>query len=146
MECKEVHNDLIFFIEGNIDDKRSAEIKEHLEACHECADFADKLRASLDVIEAEKKVSENNDFADRIMAELNSRERKQKTYSLRILRYAAAAAVIIFGVFTGINIARMSSGYGENGLAGMSEEMYYLNDLYQEPIEGFFLIKYEDNE
>ena len=61
-----------------------------------------------------------------------------------IIKYAAAAAVIIFGVFTGINIAKVASGVYRTG--ELSDEEYYLNDMYQEPIESFFLIKYEDNE
>lgn len=146
MECRKVHNDLIFFLEGSLDEKNNANIKQHLETCKECSDFADMLRESLDVIEYEKKVSEDNDFAERIIAELSGKGRKHKTYSLSIFRYAAAAAIIIFGVFTGINIARLASGYDHNGLTEMSEETYYLNDMYQEPIESFFLINYEDYE
>ena len=146
MECSKVHNELIFFIEGNLDEKRSAEIKEHLADCRECSAFADMLRESLDVIEEEKSIPEDKGFADRIIAKIDSGERTQKPRTLNILRYAAAAAVIIFGVFTGMNIARLASGYQGNGSGEISEEVYYLNDMYQEPIESFFLLKYEDNE
>ncbi len=146
MECSKAHNDIIFYIEGSLDKKRSSAIKQHLDTCKNCSDFADKLRESLDVIEAEKKVSEDNDFADRVMAEVFVQGKKQNTYSLEILRYAAAAAIIIFGVFTGINIARLASGYDQEELTEMTDETYYLNDMYQEPIESFFLINYEDNE
>ena len=146
MECSKVHNDLIFYLEGSLDEKSNADIKHHLGTCKRCSDFADMLRESLDVIEYEKKVGEDNDFADRIIDELSGKRKKSKTYPLSILRYAAAAAIIIFGVFTGINIARLASGYDQNGLTEMSEETYYLNDMYQEPIESFFLINYEDYE
>jgi anti-sigma factor RsiW len=146
MECSKVHNDLIFFIEGNLDKKGSAEIEEHLAACQECLAFADMLRASLGVIEEEKNIPDDIGFADRIIAKVDFGERKQKTRTLSILRYVAAAAVIIFGVFTGMNIARLASGYQGDGTGEISEEVFYLNDMYQEPIESFFLLKYEDNE
>jgi anti-sigma factor RsiW len=146
MECSKIHNDLIFFIEGNLDEKISAEIEEHLTACRECSDFAAMLRASLGVIEEEKRIPEDQGFAEKIIAQVEPRERKQKSRSLNLIRYAAAAAVIILGVFTGMNIARLASGYHEKGMAELSEEAYYLNDMYQEPIKSFFLLKYEDNE
>ena len=146
MECSKIHNDLIFFIEGSLDERRSAEIEQHLASCRECSAFADMLRASLGVIEEERNIPVDQGFADRIIAEVDSRERKQKTRTLSILRYVAAAAVIIFGVFTGMNIARLASGYQDEAPAGIDEEAYYLNDMYQEPIESFFLLKYEDNE
>lgn len=146
MECSKIHNDLIFFIEGKLDKRRSAEIEEHLAACSECSAFADMLRASLGVIEEERIIPEDKGFADRIIAKVDFGERKQRTRTLSILRYVAAAAVIIFGVFTGMNIARLASAYQVEGPAEISEEAYYLNDMYQEPIESFFLLRYEDNE
>lgn len=146
MECSKIHNDLIFFIEGSLDERRSAEIEQHLASCKECSAFADMLRASLGVIEEERNIPVDQGFADRIIAKVDSRERKQKTRTLSILRYVAAAAVIIFGVFTGMNIARLASAYQDEVPAGIGEEAYYINDMYQEPIESFFLLKYEENE
>lgn len=146
MNCSEVHNDLIFFIEGSLDEKRSTEIKEHLSTCKKCSDFADYLRESLDIINEEKQVAGDSGFAERIISILDTGGKDKKTYSLRILKYAAAAAVIMLGVFTGINLGKVASGYNHNDGSAQSDELYYLNDLYQEPIESFFLIKYEDNE
>ena len=146
MECSKVHNDLIFFIEGTLREKRKAEIREHLDSCRDCSDFADMLRASLEVIEEEKLISEDSGFNEKVMARVNLGTGKKKSAAFTVIRYIAAAAVIIFGVFTGMNIARLASGYHDEGTTGISEEEYYLNDMYQEPIESFFLLKYEDNE
>lgn len=146
MDCSRVHKHLIFYIEGSLEADNFSAMEEHLRICNECSSFADMLRASLNVIEQEKKIIDDNDFTGKVMARINSGERVVNTYLVRIIRYAAAAAIVIIGVFTGINIAKVASGSGEYRTGELSDEEYYLNDMYQEPIESFFLLKNEDNE
>ena len=146
MECSKVHKDLIFYIEGNPDEEMSNNIREHLSTCKECSDFAAMLRNSLGIIERERQINEDHDFADRVIAAIPSGERTARILPISILRYVAAAAVIVFGVFTGINIARMTMVQDSNMRGELIDEAYYLNDMYHEPIESFFLLKYEDNE
>lgn len=146
MNCNQVHKHLIFYIEGSLDEVKSKSVEEHLRLCTNCAAFADMLRASLGVIEEEKKINEDNEFAGKVIGEMHSAKKAVGIPLFSIIKYAAAAAVIIFGVFTGINIAKVASGPGGYRTGELSDEEYYLNDMYQEPIESFFLIKYEDNE
>lgn len=145
MDCSKIHKDLIFYTEGSLDEKNRKAVEEHLLKCEDCSAFADMLKASLDIIAQEKMVDEDTAFADRVMEGMKKGEARTITLT-GILRYAAAAAVIILGVFSGVNIARISSVPSENKVSEFSEEVYYLNDMYQEPIESFFLLKYEDNE
>ncbi|MDZ7738865.1 MAG: zf-HC2 domain-containing protein [Bacteroidales bacterium] len=145
MDCSKIHKDLIFFIEGSLDEEKRKAVDEHLLICEDCSAFADMLKASLDVISQEKKVEEDKTFADRVIEGMKKEEAKTITLT-GILRYAAAAAIIILGVFSGINIAKVTTVPGENKVSEFSDEVYYLNDMYQEPIESFFLLKYEDNE
>lgn len=146
MECSKVHKDLIFYLEGNLDEEMSSDIREHLSTCSACSDFAAMLRDSLGIIERERQVNEDNDFADRVIAALPPGERTASILPISILRYVAAAAVIVFGVFTGINIAKMTMEQDSSMRGDLIDEAYYLNDMYHEPIESFFLLKYEDNE
>ncbi|MGM0529506.1 MAG: anti-sigma factor family protein [Bacteroidota bacterium] len=148
MNCSEVHRNLIFYLEGSLDEGVSKSVEEHLGLCGDCAAFADMMRKSLDVIEREKKITEteDKDFTDRVLKTFNSGKDTVNIPVYNILRYAAAAAVIVFGIFTGINIAKVASVPGEYGTGELSDEAYYLNDMYQEPIESFFLLKHEENE
>lgn len=137
---------MIFYIEGSLDNEKSKSVEEHLRLCSSCAAFADMLRGSLGVIEQEKKVDEDNDFAGKVIALMHSEKKSVSIPLFSILRYAAAAAVIILGVFTGINIAKVVSGSADFSTLEISDEEYYLYDMYQEPIESFFLVKYDENE
>ncbi|MGM0463553.1 MAG: anti-sigma factor family protein [Bacteroidota bacterium] len=145
MDCSEIHKDLIFYIEGSLAEEKRKSVEEHLLNCEDCSAFADMLKASLDTIGREKMVDEDTAFADRVIGGM--KKEKAKTITLTgILRYAAAAAVIILGVFSGVNIAKVTSVPSENEVSEFSDEIYYFNDMHQEPIESFFLLKYENNE
>ncbi|HCC70990.1 MAG TPA: hypothetical protein DEQ09_07565 [Bacteroidales bacterium] len=147
MDCEKVHKDLIFYIEGSLDEETMRSVEDHLSSCSSCAGFADMLRTSLDIIEKEKKIPEDREFTDKVIAGISEERKTGKVTPLvAILRYVAAAAVIIFGVFTGMNIAKVVSGTGDNVTGAMDDEVYIINDLYQEPIESFFLLKYKDDE
>lgn len=146
MDCSEVHKNLIFYLEGSLDEGLSLSVEEHLGLCSDCDAFADMMRKSLGTIEEEKNITEDKGFADSVLTALNSGKNTVNIPVLNILRYTAAAAVIVFGIFTGINIAKVAFESGEYVTGELSDEAYYLNDVYQEPIESFFLLKYEDNE
>jgi len=146
MDCNKVHKDLIFYLEGSLDERTTRSVEKHLDKCSDCAAFANMLRESLEVIEKEKNVHEDLHFADRVIAAMQEEKNETITIRLSVLRYIAAAAVIVFGVFTGINIARVVSGYDNDMAYDINNEAFYVNDMYQEPIESFFLLNYDDNE
>jgi len=137
---------LIFYLEGSLDDEKNKLLEEHLRICSDCAALADKLRLSLGVIEHEREVFEDNGFADKVLDRMHSEERPVSAPVLSIFKYAAAAAVIIFGVFTGINLGKVTTGSGDYSSNELSDEEYYLYDMYQEPIESFFLVNHDENE
>ena len=146
MDCSKVHKNLIFYIEGSLDKEASQSVKEHLDNCNDCSAFADMLQDSLGVIEEERIVHEDSQFTDRVIAGMQQVRGEAVTIRLTVLRYIAAAAVIVFGVFTGINIARVLSGYDNDMAFDINSEAYYVHDMHQEPIERFFLLNYDDNE
>ncbi len=146
MDCNRVHKHLIFYLEGSLDDETNKSVEEHLRLCPACAASADKLRLSLGVIEQEREVFEDNGFADKVLDRMRSEKRPVSAPVLSIFKYAAAAAVIIFGVFTGINLGKVTTGSGDYSSSELSDEEYYLYDMYQEPIESFFLVNNDNNE
>ena len=72
MKCKNVHNDLIGYLDGSLNKKESSAVKAHLDSCEECRGFSDKLRVTLDYIAIEKKASISQDFTDQVIAKLDS--------------------------------------------------------------------------
>ena len=146
MNCSRIHKHLIFYIEGSLDDETVKSVEEHLRLCTYCTAIADKLKLSLGVIEQEKEVLADIEFADKVLIRMHSEKRPVSAPILSIFKYVAAAAVIIFGVFTGIKLGKVAAGSAEYTSGALSDEEYYLYDMYQEPIESFFLLNHDDNE
>lgn len=147
MKCKEAHKNLIFYLEGSLDSTLNNGINEHLAACPDCRGFADKLRLTNDIIEEEKEFGADTDFFEKITERMEAESKRTIGPLMHYLRTAVAAAVVVLGILSGVNIARVTTS---NTLASsnveFSEEFYSLNDLYKEPIESFFLLNDLDNE
>lgn len=145
MNCKTVHKDLIFYLEGNVDETVKTDIENHLSTCKNCSDFALMLKETLNVIEREKSIEAGSVFTEEVIARSAALTAKQFSI-FDALKYVAAAAVIVLGVITGISIARYSLSGGIPEEAAASADMDYLNEMYQEPIESFFLLNPTENE
>ncbi len=143
MKCSEVHKDLIFYIEGDLSPERENALLKHLDSCSECRAYEKMMRQSLGVIKTEKDVPADDEFEGKVLEKMGSV--RIKTYSIApLLKYAAAAAVVVLGVFTGMSIANLTTNTSNDKLAEAGEEYYYLDEV--EPIESFFLITYEEDE
>ena len=143
MKCKNIHNDLISYLEGSLAKDESDAVEKHLNSCDECRKFSDKLRVTLGYIDIEKEVSVTPGFADKVLTKLDS---EVEEYSLinRLMPVLTAAAVVLFAVFVGNSLAKQFSGSRDMVEQGYHEEFLYANEIYMEPIENFFLIT-EDN-
>ncbi|MCF8223782.1 MAG: zf-HC2 domain-containing protein [Bacteroidales bacterium] len=143
MKCSEVHKDLIFYIEGDLSPEREKALRKHLDSCSDCRAYEKFMRQSLGAIEMKKDVPADDEFAGKVLEKMSSVP--IKTFSIApVLKYAAAAAVIVLGVFTGMGIANLTTNTSTDKLAEAGEEYYYHDEM--EPIESFFLIKYDEDE
>jgi len=140
MNCNEIHKQLIFYIEGNLNQDLSFQIEEHLRECDSCNNFAESMRESLSVIDFERQTQMDPDFYGRVINRMESARSFTISPYRRIVQFTAAAAVIIFGIFSGFNIANYTTAYHNYYEVELSDEYYYMNDTYQEPIENFFLL------
>ena len=145
MNCKQVHKEIFFYINGDIKPQKGSQVDEHLKGCSDCSEFLVYLTKSLDTIPVEKDIKRDPDFYNRINKELTKSQNPGLRSIYPLVRSVAAAAVIVFGTFSGINIARLSTGSTYDDLI-IDEEYYYINDIYQEPIENFFLINGDSHE
>jgi len=146
MNCNEVNKHLIFYLEGSLSRDLSRQIGEHLGECTGCNEFAEVMRGSLSVLEDEKRIQPDPGFYGRVISRMESEKPLTASPYRRIVQFAAAAAVIIFGIFSGINIAKFTTDYISYYEVELSDEFYYMNDIYQEPIEIFFLLNVRGNE
>ncbi len=142
MNCSKIHNELIFYLEGGMDDEKRREIKAHLSECEKCKKFADNLAFSLNIIEKEKELQINPFLFTRIQEKINDCDKRPNAFitaASKILRPVFVSVVIVLGVFAGI---KLGSYFNDKYVSNVSEiqiETYYLNDLQHEPLETSLL-------
>jgi len=147
MNCKEVHNNLTDLVGGSLDKDRRAKIIEHLKQCNDCNILADRMKESFRIIEKEKIVEYDPEFINRLESRMAESRVVHMNPIWQITRVAVAVAIVVLGVFSGINIGRFTNEVAVNDNSDeFSEEFYSLNDIYKEPIENFFLLNIEDDE
>lgn len=145
MKCKDVHREILEFTDANIKTGRSEDIQKHLQTCTDCKRYAEFVEANLLVIETDKVVQVSSDFDDILLGKLVPLKKTVKLSRI-ILSTLTAAAMVMFGIFTGLNIG--SSFGSDNGYeyAELPSEYYYSNDFQLESIESFFITNDKSNE
>lgn len=117
MNCTEVEHKLIFYIEGELDDKTSKAITMHLKNCPQCNNLYEKLKADLIFLNTDKITDSNPFFYNKLVQSIeniNNTETTNKTgfkqVYIRFLAYAASIVVaIILGIALGRDVQPMSN-------------------------------------
>jgi len=148
MNCKEVHKNLIFYIENELKTETQSKIQEHINACVSCKKLCEKVKNTLGIINSEEKFKSYPFFFTRIQQkidELNSLEIKTGFLSsfTKALKPVALAILLAFGIFFGINLGNKykTNNYTESNeyLIQAYANEYYVNELNEEIIETFLL-------
>jgi hypothetical protein len=145
MNCIEINKDMIDFLEDKLPEEKSSEFKSHLKECRQCSEFSSFLEHSLKQIEIEKQVKDDHKFIIEVFDRIDSKP-NLTTRVRSIVPILAAASVIVFAVFTGINIARYSSGTFIPESNSSNNDILFANELSREPIENFFLINEDEKD
>ena len=109
MKCKEVENNLFFYIEGNLAENKMVDFKNHLNSCDNCNALYQKLKADLLLIENDK-ITKPNPFLYSRIAERLQQEESKKPSVIRLktrqfyIQVAAYAAGIVLAIFLGIGL------------------------------------------
>ena len=139
MRCKDVHKEIFDLIDGVLSSERSDEISGHIESCDECSKYLGFIEGVSDEMEHQKSEQPSDAFDIRLMAELDKPSISTISVFRRVFTPIATAAIILFGIFTGIRLGEYSSGSRADTNAELPSEYYYANEIHLEPIEGFFL-------
>jgi len=132
MTCNSIHNQLIGYLDGEINGDLRTEIESHLKECSHCSEFLIRLKKAFDLIEEEKQLHHDPYMFTRIMAGMEDRKPVMPGNKFRIVLQAAVSIVIIVtGIYTGIFIgdhftkeSPVSSDY--------QNEIYFLDELQHE--------------
>lgn len=142
MKCNKVHSKLIFFVEKELPPSEMEQVKQHLDTCAECALFAEEMKSTLHILDADKVTDENPYFYTRVKARLEKQTEKQvyaPSVFVRILQPVAFSIILLLGVYGGFKLGQTpKTSSAHNGLSEQ-EMVPYWNELDAEPIESFLM-------
>lgn len=144
MKCKTLHKKLIFFLDGELPEKETQEIRIHLNECADCAAFAEEMKKTLGIIQVEKSPEVNPFFYTRLKARMENEEAREKQrvgFPIweRVLQPAFFSLLLLAGIYTGIKIGQPATNDpGQNKFAE-TELVPFLNEMEAEPIETFLM-------
>lgn len=140
MNCKTLHKNLIFFLEGDLAPEKMKEFQSHLAECKSCAAFAQELKLTLGIIEQEKKPAVNPYFYTRLKAKLENRVAEKspvlgRAVLVRVLQPAFFSILLLVGIYSGIKIGRPVPAKEYTLTLMQNQEIPYLNEMEAETIE-----------
>ncbi|WP_297088969.1 zf-HC2 domain-containing protein [uncultured Draconibacterium sp.] len=141
MNCKLAHKKLIFFVEQELPVSEMEQVRQHLKQCAPCAHFAEEMKKTLSIIEADKVEDENPFFFTRVKARLENTAGKQvaaRPVLVRILQPVAFSVILLLGVYGGFKLGQTPTINAGNN-AEAQELIPYWNELDAEPIETFLM-------
>jgi predicted anti-sigma-YlaC factor YlaD len=143
MNCKQINNRLIFFIEKSLPVAEMQQVEIHLEKCESCRELAGMMEKTMAVIEDEKSVTTNPFLHTRVMQKIEERKKDRLHTPISSLKSHLQpvfySAVIAIGVVFGIGLGNLTVNSSESVLAENGVEEIYFNDFQQEYIETMFL-------
>lgn len=101
MNCKEIENKLIFYLDKELPTIEQNEISKHLEKCKSCSTKLALIKSSFNFIEKEKDEELNPFITTQIMARIEAETKKTKSVFIKILQPISIAALLILAILIG---------------------------------------------
>ncbi len=141
MNCKKCRHDLIGFIRGTLEQGQEVRIREHLRVCAECRTFANYLRTTLNVIQAEKEIAPDPFLATRIEGILSNAALTRQRFSFmpKLIPALTFSTFILAGIAGGMVLGRLITHHSFDDQLAQNELTILIDDMQQEPIETFFM-------
>lgn len=139
MKCDDLNINMFDLLEGKLEAESVKEFRDHIELCDTCRARYAFIEGAIGQIESEKEITITPGFADKILQVKVGNKRPVFTIR-RVLAPLAAAAVIVFGIITGMFISGLTGGNSTDMYADLPDEYYYTNEIHLETIETFFLV------
>lgn len=139
MKCKAVHEDLIFYLDGELPAGKQEQISKHLDDCAGCREFLAFLKENADLIRSERNPAVSPYFYTRLSTRLHEQKpSSENTWWPSIVQPAFFSILLIAGIYAGLKIGSSASSdvNTRNSGSGMAQ---YVNDFESEPIESYLL-------
>ncbi len=140
MDCKEVNNKLIFYIENTLSIEENNAIENHIKKCDKCRKLHNTLKESFEIIENEKIKETDSFFYTRLSEKIKKIDKPNKKQiwlkSKQVYLQSIAAAIIMFlSIYSGIllgstqtNINEVSVNYEKVNEYELVAESYNLSE------------------
>lgn len=143
MQCKTLHKNLIFFLEGDLPEKEMKKVEAHLVECPDCLAFSLEMKKTLGIIEEEKQLEVNPFFYTRLKARLENQETQKKPFwqpvFSRVLQPAFFSIILLLGIYGGIKMGQPYESQRSSTILAEQDMVPYLNEMSAEPIESFLM-------
>ena len=139
MNCKKTRTKLLDYLEGNLDEKSSNIVEEHLSTCENCRGFLVELKLFHPLMHDATEGLSNPFLTNRIIEAVNHQQvisDKEKSSPLR--QFAAAAAIVILiggGILGGLEIGGLITSGLSSDQINHQEVSSLVNEMGHEPIE-----------
>ena len=140
MNCKNFHNDLIFYLDQELPGERMDAVRKHLDEYADCRGFLAMLSAEMEVIDSEKQLEVSPYFFTRLSARLDEKSRfQEKNIWESLVQPAFFSLILIAAIYGGLRVGSMASA--PHSPKPVLNVLPYVNDFADEPIETFLLDK-----
>lgn len=111
MKCKEFQNNILFYIEGDLDKRFSKEFEWHLEVCNHCMQLFKKVADNYSLLANDKITESNPFFFTRVEAAIASGKENRNISILSstkgaVLQWVTYLIIGVFALFIGYLIAK----------------------------------------
>ena len=108
MNCSKTRLKLLDFIDGNLDQKNTANVEKHLSGCDVCRGFFTELQQFNILMHTEKKPNVNPFLSNRIVETMvlqsDTPSQLHRRHFSKLTAAAAIAVLVVAGIFGGLEI------------------------------------------
>ncbi len=137
MSCKKIHNNLIFYLEGELSSEEMQAVRSHLDDCDDCRRFAEMMKQQLQLIESEKQTEVSPYFFTKLSVRLDEKYEQFRLPAQGWLQLTTFSLLLIVGIVVGIYLGNLP--YNTVQTQSVDNNMLLMNDFETEPIETFLL-------
>ncbi len=125
MNCKDFRNNILFFIDKDLNGKNSIEFKKHLEICGDCKLLFEKIASTYAFTKNDKVTDSNPFFYTRVKAAIENQTSQSKAVNSSkkwVVQWATYTILGVFALFAGYFIANDQSFVSQESLQKQYEK------------------------
>lgn len=143
MNCQEAHNQFIFYLDGELSQKDTADFEKHIQKCHSCKHLFEQIKMTytqLNIPDLSK------DFTENTLSKIQYN--KNTLYQISLIQYTRRIAAVIAFMLMSTTSVLLFTHYQQNTMVENTtnteentEEFfnYYFADLDTYNIEEYYI-------